>query len=225
MARAFLAAGLSYRVATDTLCASACRVALDAAGAGAVAVDAVAPGGSVAALTALWRDQGIDHVIAIERCGPAADGIPRNMRGQDLSPFNAPLHRLFSAGPWRTIGIGDGGNELGMGSVPRTLIAEHVKQGEAIGCVVPADCLVTAGVSHWGAYGLLAALALLRPDWAAAMRSGLDPDLDLSVVEALVRDGPAVDGVDSLQVVSIDSRGMDVHRGVMEAVLRAGGLG
>ncbi len=225
MVKAFLAAGLSCRVATDTLCAPACRVALDRAGAGDVPVDSMVPNGSVEALVALWRQHGIDHVVSIERCGPAADGIPRNMRGQDLSPFMAPLDLLFTAGPWRTIGIGDGGNELGMGSVPRALIAGHVKQGEAIGCVVPADCLVTAGVSHWGAYGLLAALALLRPDWAAAMRTGLDPDLDLAVVEALVRDGPAVDGVDSRQVVSIDSQGMPVHRGVMEAVLHAAGIG
>ncbi len=41
------------------------------------------------------------------------------MRGTDISAYAAPLDRLFSAGPWRTIAIGDGGNEIGMGGVPR----------------------------------------------------------------------------------------------------------
>jgi D-glutamate cyclase len=159
MARGFVGAGLACRLATDTVCASACRVALDAAGAGAVAVDTVAPGDTVDALVELWRRDGVDWVIAIERCGPAADGHPRNMRGTDILANAAPLDRLFSAGPWRTIAIGDGGNEIGMGRVPRALIARHVPLGEMIGCVVPADFLIAAGVSHWGAYAVMAALA------------------------------------------------------------------
>ena len=219
MASGFTGAGLTCRLATDTICVSACRVALQRAGADAVPVDAVAPGEQVDALIKRWRRDGINWVIAIERCGPSSDGIPRNMRGRDLSDYAAPLDRLFSAGPWRTIGIGDGGNELGMGSVPRVLIAKHVKQGDAIGCVVPAECLVAAGVSHWGAYALLAALALLRPAWKAPMRAALDPALDLAVVEAMVRDGPAVDGVMLRQAVSIDAQGMDVHRAMLETLL------
>src|SRR4051794_25064930 len=44
LARAFLDAGLSCRVVTDTVCADAMRCALDHATAAAVPVDAVAPG-------------------------------------------------------------------------------------------------------------------------------------------------------------------------------------
>jgi hypothetical protein len=219
MARAFARAGLSCRLATDTVCQSACRVALDAAGAGEVPIDAVMAEGTVDALVDLWRQEGIDWVIAIERCGPAADGSLRNMRGTDISAYAAPLDRLFSAGPWRTIGIGDGGNEIGMGCVARPLIALHVPLGDRIGCVVPADFLISAGVSHWGAYAMLAGLAMLRPDWSAAMLSGLDPALDRAVIEAMVRDGPAVDGVSLRRAVTIDALGMAVHRGMMEAVL------
>ncbi|WP_428487085.1 glutamate cyclase domain-containing protein [Rhodopila sp.] len=211
MARGFVLAGLHCRVATDTLCHSATRAALDQAGLQGVSIDAIEPGGSIDAPIGWWRRDGINWVIAIERCGPSADGRPRNMRGTDISPYAAPLDRLFSAGPWRTIAIGDGGNEIGMGVIPRPLIAGHVPLGETIGCVVPADHLVTAGVSHWGAYAVLAALAMLRADWASAMLSCLDPALDLAVIEAMVRDGPAVDGVSLRRDVTIDSYGMSTH--------------
>ena len=65
------------------------------------------------------RDSGgglaITHAMSIERCGRSADGAPRNMRGEDISAYTTPLDDLFSAGPWDTIAIGDGGNEIGMG--------------------------------------------------------------------------------------------------------------
>jgi hypothetical protein len=220
MASSFVRAGLSCRLATDTICQSACRAALDAAGANKVPIDAAAPGASVEALIELWRQQGIDWVIAIERCGPSANGHPKNMRGTDISAYAAPLDQLFSAGPWQTIAIGDGGNEIGMGRVARSLIAQHVPLGDTIGCVVSADFLVTAGVSHWGAYAMLAALAMLRPDWSAAMLSGLNPTLDRTIIEAMVQNGPAVDGVSLRREATIDSLGMDVHQAVMEAVQR-----
>jgi hypothetical protein len=218
MALGLTQAGMSCRLATDTDCRSACRAALAAAGIDGVPVDTVAPFAAVDEMIDLWRREGIDWVIAIERCGPAADGHPRNMRGTDISSHAAALDRLFSAGPWRTIAIGDGGNEIGMGRVDAALIAEHVPLGEMIGCVVAADFLITAGVSHWGAYALLAALALLRPDWSAAMRSGLVPELDQAVVEAMVRDGPAVDGVSLLREATIDGLEMSVHHAVLQAI-------
>jgi hypothetical protein len=219
LARGVVDAGLACRLATDTVCASACRAALDEAGAGAVPVDAVAPGQAVDGLIDLWRQDGLDWVIAIERCGPAADGHPRNMRGTDILADAAKLDQAFSAGPWRTIAIGDGGNEIGMGRVPRALIAGHVPLGDRIGCVVPADYLIAAGVSHWGAYAVLAALALLRADWSAAMLAGLDPALDQAVIEAMLRDGPAVDGVSLRREPTIDALGMDEHHRVMRAIL------
>ena len=218
IAFAFTQAGLSCRLATDTDCASACRAALDAGGAPEVPIDAVSPGGTLDGVIDLWRRDGIDWVIAIERCGPAADGHPRNMRGVDISAFAAPLDRLFNAGPWRTIAIGDGGNELGMGLVPRQLIAEHVALGDVIGCVMPAEFLIAAGVSHWGAYALLAALALRRPDWSHFMLESLDPALDKFVIEAMVRDGPAVDGVSLRREATIDSFAIDIHHEVLSAI-------
>jgi hypothetical protein len=218
MARAFSRVGLLCRLATDTVCEAACRAALDAAGLAGIPIDAVTPGGAMDDVLDLWRRSGVDWVIAIERCGPAADGCPRNMRGTDISAFAAPLDRLFSGGPWRTIAIGDGGNEIGMGSIPRSLINRHVPLGETIGCVVPADFLIAAGVSHWGAYAILAALASLRADWRVEMRAALNGALDQSVIEAMVRDGPAVDGVSLRRQPTIDGLGMPVHHAVRDLI-------
>jgi hypothetical protein len=219
LAASFIHNGLICRLASDTICQSACRCALDAAGAPDVPIDPVAPDGDPDVVIEDWRRHGIDWVIAIERCGPAADGVPRNMRGTDVSRYTARLDRLFSAGSWRTIAIGDGGNEIGMGSVPRPLIAQHVPLGDTIGCVVPADFLVTAGVSHWAAYALLAALAQLRVDWSDAIYRIMDADIDRSIVQAMVRGGPAVDGVTLARATTIDGLDMAIHQAMLASII------
>jgi hypothetical protein len=55
-------------------------------------------------------------VIAIERCGFTRDHVYKNMRGVDVSKHTARLDYLI-LNHARTVGIGDGGNEIGMGSV------------------------------------------------------------------------------------------------------------
>ena len=55
-----------------------------------------------------------------------------------------------------TIGIGDGGNEIGMGKIPHETIVKNIPNGDLIHCRVPTDHLIVAGVSNWGAYALAA---------------------------------------------------------------------
>jgi D-glutamate cyclase len=199
--------GLSCRLATDEPCHGACAAALAGAGVSGVAVDM----GDVAATVEIWRRAGITHAISIERCGRSADGAPRNMRGLDISAYTAPLDELFTAGPWQTIAVGDGGNEIGMGSIPRALIGQHVDHGETIACVTPARHLIVAGVSNWGAYALLGALAALREDWRARLLACLDEKLDKAVLEATVWHGPAVDGVSRLRTLTVDNLDIAIH--------------
>ncbi|MGO9774391.1 MAG: glutamate cyclase domain-containing protein, partial [Roseiarcus sp.] len=116
--------------------------------------------------------------VHIRRTGPAEQDAHTTL-----------LDDLFLAGPWDTIAIGDGGNEIGMGALPRTLIGVHVAHGEAIACVTPAAHLILAGVSHWGAYALLGGLAVIRPAWRDSLLECLDPTLDRAILEATVRDG------------------------------------
>jgi D-glutamate cyclase len=218
LASGLTAVGVRCRLATDEPCRSACEVALAAAGALGVPVDAVAIGAPLTPLIESWRAAGITHAISIERCGRSADGAPRNMRGLDIGSYTAALDDLFTAGPWRTIGVGDGGNEIGMGTLPRALIARYVTQGETIACVTPAQHLIVAGVSHWGTYALLGALAILRTDWRACLIDCLDEELDRRVLEATLADGPAVDGVSRVQAPTIDNLDLATHHEKLQAI-------
>jgi hypothetical protein len=214
LAKGFAELGIPCRLATDEPCRSACAAALTGAGASGVPVDAT----DIAATIAAWRHTGITHAISIERCGRSADGAPRNMRGLDISSYTAPLDELFTAGPWETIAIGDGGNEIGMGSLPRELIARHVDHGETIACVTAARHLIVAGVSNWGAYALLGALAALRPEWRERLLVSLDEKLDQAVLEATVNNGPAVDGVSRLRTMTVDNLDMAIHQGKLREI-------
>lgn len=206
--------GIACRLATDEPCRSACAAALAGAGISHMPVDA----GNLVAVVDEWRRAGITHAISIERCGRSADGAPRNMRGLDISSYTAPLDELFMAGPWETIAIGDGGNEIGMGSLPRELIARHIENGAAIACVTPARHLMVAGVSNWGAYALLAALAVLRDDWRKKILGCLDPALDKAVLKAMVLHGPAVDGVSRLRAMTVDSLDLAIHHNKLREI-------
>jgi hypothetical protein len=226
LAKGLTEAGMPCRLATDEPCRGACAAALAGAEAAAVPIDAVAVGAPLAELIDTWRQAGISHAISIERCGRSADGAPRNMRGFDIGSHTATLDDLFSAGPWQTISIGDGGNEIGMGALPRSLIARHVAHGDRIACVTAAQHLIVAGVSNWGAYALLAALATLRPDWRTVLLACLDEALDRRVLEATVADGPAVDGVSGRRSLTVDNLPLDTHHQILRrcrAVVEGGG--
>ncbi len=218
LALALSGIGVRSRVLTDELCRNACETALLGCGLTGVPVDAVTPEVMLDSLVETWRVHGIDWMVAIERCGLSADGKPRNMRGEDISAHAAPLDRVFVAGPWRTIAIGDGGNEVGMGALPPALIAREIPFGATIASVTPADHLIAAGVSHWGAYALIAGLALANPDWRSPLLACLDPDIDERILTSLVENGPAVDGVTLRRGLTIDGLDMAVHRSKLEQV-------
>lgn len=66
----------------------------------------------------------------------------------------------FAAISRTSTGIGDGGNECGMGKVVDAVRA-HIPRGDTIACVVPADNLLAVGVSNWGGWALAAAVEAL----------------------------------------------------------------
>jgi hypothetical protein len=221
LAAALAACGVPTRIAVDTPSASAVRTAIETAGQD-VALDEVriAHQADIDRLTGTWSAAAVSHAVSIERCGRSADGRPRNMRGVDVSAWTAPLEDLFVAGTWTRIAVGDGGNEIGMGRLPAELIARTVPNGAQIACVVPCDHLIVAGVSNWGAYGLMAALAVLRPDWRAPIARFLTAERDLAVTRAIVENAGAVDGVTARPEATVDGFGPEVHGGLIAQLAR-----
>jgi hypothetical protein len=148
------------------------------------------------------------HLIALERVGPShADDRCHSMRGRDITEFTAPAHLLFERAAREvpgvtTIGIGDGGNEIGMGKLPWDTIRRNIPNGGLIACRVPADHLIVAGVSNWGAYALAAGVLLLRGEKGDA--DLFDPDRERELLRVMVEQGPLVDGVLGRPSVTVD---------------------
>src|SRR5262249_41512170 len=101
-----------------------------------------------------------------------------------------------------TIGIGDGGNEIGMGKIAWDTIHRNIPNGGLIACRVPTDFLIVAGVSNWGAYALAAGVALLRGVKLPAEL--FDPERERAILQAMVDAGPLVDGVTGKQTATVD---------------------
>lgn len=148
-------------------------------------------------------------VISIERCSPDAGGIYRNMRGRDISPQTARIDRLFGLG-LPSVGIGDGGNEIGMGNLADVVAkADQLPDQPAIvGC----DQLVISSTSNWGGYGLVAALSLevgrnLLPD----------VDTDADCIRFLV-DAGAVSGVSGEHDYLVDEFTLEENAAVLNAL-------
>ena len=95
-------------------------------------------------------------LISIERCGPSEDGKARNMRNADITEFNAKTDYLFTGGI-PSVGIGDGGNEIGMGNLAHVI--PTVPTLVELPCVTRVTKPVIASVSNWGGYGLVAAMS------------------------------------------------------------------
>lgn len=139
-------------------------------------------------------------LVSIERAGLTADGTYRNWRGIDFSDYNAKVDYLFHDHP-ASVGIGDGGNEIGMGN-----LKEVIKKTEDLPdnpCVTTTTQLLAASVSNWGGYGLIAALSLLS-------RVNLLPTTDESIewVRKIVDVG-AVEGMSGERKEWVDGRPMD----------------
>jgi hypothetical protein len=151
------------------------------------------------------------HMVAIERPGRSRDGEYRSARGRSLTEWNGALDELFLAAPARivTIGVGDGGNEIGMGAV-RARVARAGGLFPRIASVVKVKHLVVAGVSNWGAYGIVAELGRLTG--RTLLHTGEE---EQAMVQACV-DAGAVDGLTFRPEATVDGLPLPAHIGMLE---------
>lgn len=194
-----------------------------------------------------------NHAVAIERSGRAVDGSYYTMRGFSMDHLVAPIDELLTLGTesaenpaWKghaaaidytttpeladavsklnrtCTGIGDGGNECGMGKVVDAVRA-HINNGEKIACVCPCDALVTAGVSNWGGYGLVAACEALCTSEEAAGTSSkgapgwlLPTEEEEKTLSAAMAAAGARDGISGNMDGSVDGMPLETHLAVLE---------
>jgi D-glutamate cyclase len=154
----------------------------------------------------------LTHFVAIERVGPAGDDRCYTMRGHDVTDFTSPAHLLIEHALEHdpqivTIGIGDGGNEIGMGKIPIETIERNIANGRQIGCRIATDHLIVAGISNWGAYALAAGVALIRGQSLAPVF--FDAEREREILQHMVEHGPLVDGVTGQRTVTVDGVAFD----------------
>jgi D-glutamate cyclase len=181
-----------------------------------LAIERVGPSHTAASVASQPRTSPLDATAFDRRVPPEHRDRCHNMRGEIIDRLTAPLHRLFDLAaalprPPATIGIGDGGNEIGMGSLPWEAIAARLKgpQADWLPCRIPTDNTILAGVSNWGGMALaagvsrLAAQPQLAFDWTA--------ERHLDVLKRLVSDGSAVDGATRAAEPTVDGLTFDVY--------------
>ena len=160
--------------------------------------------------------------------------VCHNMRGEEINAHTAKTHRLFEAAghqtrPLSTIGIGDGGNEIGLGSVPweqiRAALGRKIGEGEVggrIACRIATDFTLLAGVSNWAAYALAQAVCRLRGKSDALRWS--DAQTQHQLIKTLVAEAGAVDGVTRRRDVTVDGLAMDEYLRVFSDIARVAAM-
>ncbi len=160
--------------------------------------------------------------ISIEHPGANSLGVYHNAIGKNVTALEDKSDVLFELMQRRkilTIAIGDLGNEMGMGQ-----LSEHIQKhipyaapgacacgcGGGICAKTGADHVITATVSDWGCYGLMAALAYLLKDMTVMH----DGDMEREMLLSATRNGmvdmngwliPAIDGFDmKMQVLLVE---------------------
>jgi hypothetical protein len=174
-----------------------------------IAVERAGPSHTPESLATQLREGQPPHE-EFERRVPAANrGVCHDMRGAVIDAYTAKTHLLFDAVttlglPITTLGLADGGNEIGMGSIPWELLRGAISPGpgDKIACRVTTSHLLVSGVSDWSAYALAAIVTVLagRDDEIAAW----DTQSQRELIEFLVSEAGAVDGVTGLREATVD---------------------
>ncbi len=99
-------------------------------------------------------------MVSVELAGTNSKGEYRRMGAgiMDNCGVTSELFRYaYKNKICPSIGVGDGGNEVGMGKVYWQVV-KHIRNGPQIACDIPCAYLLTCGVSNWGAEALGVAL-------------------------------------------------------------------
>ena len=164
----------------------------------------------------------LDLLIAVENPGQNRVGVYHNMQGQNISHLCADFDSVFQLANHNkimTIGIGDGGNELGLGSL-RVMVESKIPFGSVCSCscqqgiasVTESQYPFVGGISNWVAYGLAAALA--HATQMKFLHSGHDEEKFLNIAQKI----GLVDGYLGKPNLSVDGIALPILRSKVEAM-------
>ena len=153
-------------------------------------------------------------MISIERCGLNTENKYANMRNIDISEHTAEIDLFFSNyyNKIPTIGIGDGGNEIGMGNL------EHIIKDNLnlVPCKIKVDKLIISSVSNWGGYGLAAYLCLLtkNKEFFETVEETIK-----NYIKYIISLG-SVDGVTHENKEKVDGNDIDIELNIIRSLLK-----
>ncbi len=174
----------------------------------------------------LLREEEPAVLVSIERLGRNDRGVFHNARGRDVGQGKAALDALFemaAAEGIPTLGMGDGGNEIGMGAITDA-VQEAVPFarrcscgcGGGIAAVTSTSVLVTGGTSNWAAYAVADLLA---------RRVGRDDLIHTGEAEErLLRFGAELGLVNGMRPTvdpDVDAIPLPIHRAIADLLGRA----
>jgi len=155
-----------------------------------------------------------DCLISVERPGEASDGKIYSMRGECLSDIIPSMDSLFRQAKMQrisTIGIGDGGNEIGMGKI-KQYVVENIPNGNIISASFATDHLILAGVSNWGAHALVAAMSLLLQEDLL-----YNSETEMQSLKTIVNAG-AVDGLTKERTLTVDGISLEDNIRIFDTI-------
>lgn len=173
-----------------------------------------------------WARRALDQmnpsvIISIEKAAPNEKGIYHTGVGYDVTEIEGKVEYLINEAKERgiyTIGIGDGGNEVGMGCIKEAVKAV-LSTGSSCGCPcgagthsdVATDLLIVAMVSNWGAYAMEALLAIAK----GKPEIMHDRCLEERLFQAAISGG-FIDPAAGFSMESSDAIDEDVHLAVVD---------
>ena len=150
-------------------------------------------------------------LVAIERCGPDANDKFLQFNGTDISRFTGRMDYLFDESI-PSIGIVDGGNEIGIGAVAGSVTALPGLPNTP--CTVATTKVVLGSIANWGTYGLLAALSLKTGEMLLPTVEE-EQDIRAAVVAA-----GAIDGDSGEAIGAVDGYPSELNSLVIERLHR-----
>lgn len=153
-------------------------------------------------------------IISCERCGINSKNDYANMKNISIKEKTSPIDKLFIDfyGKLPSVGIGDGGNEIGMGNLQNE-ISEKLS---LVPCTVKTDFLVIATVSNWGAYALATEISKIS---GISLFDEYDFLFIAKFIKKTVEIG-SVDGVTKEKSISVDGFPFEVEKEIFEALKR-----